>query len=512
MRSRTLLSLLFALILLSLFTHAPVRAQDDAAPLRFDEPQIVSLPPDQPLARSFVVLAGDRFELRALALSPLGYSAALIDPLHRITPLSLDSAGNATLTVDPVLVSGRYTLVVQSAGAGGDLVLQLSGAPRLPDALPFNTSTTALVTLDPQRFRLEAQPDYLETLLTVTRLVIEPEPEPVTLPRVVLVDAESGEVIGVLGADALPGAALRLPGARTYLLAVEPGAIPAEIELRWEGGIPATDGGAVQLPGSQAGVTPTLTFTPFPGITGTATGTLTATLTPDPDATATPIPSPTLRDQTAPTATHTLTHTPTLVPDAEAPLATSTPTRTPTSTRTPTTTPTLAADQLPPPPLTLTPMQIPSATWTPTRTLSPTLTFTPSYTPTTPPPPPTAPPDANFNSPLNIPLDTTASVTDFVSFPGGDQQDRVRWDITGMNSNAALSGGRARLILAVSCFGTGTANISIFVGGQTYSCGQTIVDREVTFDSRTGQVTITATSGENTYVQWVLTGTATRIN
>ncbi len=82
----------------------------------------------------------------------------------------------------------------------------------------------------------------------------------------------------------------------------------------------------------------------------------------------------------------------------------------------------------------------------------------------------------------------------------------------GMNPNAALSGGRARLIIAVSCFGTGTQNIEFFTGGQTYACGQTIVDREVTYDSRTGQVTITAVSGENTYVQWVLTGTATRVN
>lgn len=56
------------------------------------------------------------------------------------------------------------------------------------------------------------------------------------------------------------------------------------------------------------------------------------------------------------------------------------------------------------------------------------------------------------------------------------------------------------------------ANIQFFTGGQTYSCGQTIVDREVTFDSRTGQVTITAVGGTGTYVQWVLTGTATRTN
>ncbi len=151
----------------------------------------------------------------------------------------------------------------------------------------------------------------------------------------------------------------------------------------------------------------------------------------------------------------------------------------------------------------------------PTSTAQPvqaTATFTPSYTPTTPPAAQVAPPDARFNNPLNIPLDSTASVLDFVSYPGGDAEDRVRWDIVGMNQNSSLSGGRARLVIAVSCFGQGTENIQFFTGGQTFVCGQTIVDREVTYDSRTGSVIITALGGDATYVQWVLTGTATRTN
>lgn len=60
-------------------------------------------------------------------------------------------------------------------------------------------------------------------------------------------------------------------------------------------------------------------------------------------------------------------------------------------------------------------------------------------------------------------------------------------------------------------FWHGDAEHPVFNRGQTFSCGQTIVDREVTADSRTGQVTITGVGGENTYVQWVLTGTATRL-
>ncbi len=123
-----------------------------------------------------------------------------------------------------------------------------------------------------------------------------------------------------------------------------------------------------------------------------------------------------------------------------------------------------------------------------------------------------APADARFNNPLTLPLDSTASVTNFVSFPEGDTEDRVRWDISGMNPNVALSGGRARLVIAMSCFGTGTQHIRAVTGGQIFQCGQTLVDREVTHDSRTGSVTIIAQGGDGTYVQWVLTGTAVRVN
>ncbi len=138
-------------------------------------------------------------------------------------------------------------------------------------------------------------------------------------------------------------------------------------------------------------------------------------------------------------------------------------------------------------------------------------TFTPSYTPTDVPAQ-LAPEDARFNNPLNIALDSTASVLDFVSYPNGDTEDRVRWDITGMNQNSSLSGGKARLVISVSCFGEGTENIQFFTGGQTYTCGSTIVDTEVTSASKTGSVVITAVGGSSTYVQWVLTGTATRVN
>ena len=163
-------------------------------------------------------------------------------------------------------------------------------------------------------------------------------------------------------------------------------------------------------------------------------------------------------------------------------------------------------------PVQATPTATPTATASPTTMQQATATYTPSYTPTTPPAAQVSPEDTRFNNPLNIPLDNTASVLDFVSYPGGDREDRVAWDITGMNSNSSLSGGRARLVISVACFGEGTDQIQFFTGGQTYGCGQTLVDQEVTFNTKTGSVVITAVGGEGTYVQWVLTGTATRTN
>lgn len=123
-----------------------------------------------------------------------------------------------------------------------------------------------------------------------------------------------------------------------------------------------------------------------------------------------------------------------------------------------------------------------------------------------------APPDATFNDPLDIPLDDSASVTDFVSSPVGDAEDKARYDVTGMNPNPALSGGQAHVVITVSCFGTHVEDVGIFTGGQTFSCGETIVDRDVTADSASGTVTITAVGVAGTYVQWVLSGTATRTN
>jgi hypothetical protein len=266
------------------------------------------------------------------------------------------------------------------------------------------------------------------------------------------------------------GDATTLEGASCAILPTVP-SVPLELSAET----------ATSTPTSTATVTPTLP----PGVTPTVTST--PTRTPTPTRTFTPTATHTLPPGVTPTRTHTPTRTPT--PTATA-LASSTPTATPSYTAT------------------ATPSYTPTATPSYTATVTP--SFTPSFTPT--PPVPIAPPDANFNNPLTIPLDSTVSTTDFVSYPDGDTQDRVRYSVTGMNQNAVLSGGRARLIITASCFGTGTQHIQFSTGGQTYSCGQTIVDREVTADSNTGTITITATGGNATYVQWVLTGSATRTN
>ncbi|HML23140.1 MAG TPA: SH3 domain-containing protein, partial [Aggregatilinea sp.] len=194
---------------------------------------------------------------------------------------------------------------------------------------------------------------------------------------------------------------------------------------------------------------------------------------------------------TPPTATYTYTPPPyTYTPTYTPPAVTYTPTYTP------------PADQV-----------APTYTYTPSYTPTfqqPTHTYTPSYTPTTPPAAQIAPPDSNYA--FNVALDTTGSFTEFVSYPGGDTQDRVGYTVTGMNPNVAFSGGRARLVIAASCFGNGLEYVQFFTAGNTFGCGQTILDTEITYEQRTGLVTINAVGGEGTYVQWVVTISVTRIN
>lgn len=122
---------------------------------------------------------------------------------------------------------------------------------------------------------------------------------------------------------------------------------------------------------------------------------------------------------------------------------------------------------------------------------------------------PVAPPDSNYS--LTVPLDGNASISDFVSFPNGDTEDVVSYDTSGLNNSVALPGGQGTLTFALSCFGTGTQNITFRIDGQDFACGQTFT-RIVNADSDTGAIRIIANGGTNTYVQWVVNASLPRVN
>ena len=79
-----------------------------------------------------------------------------------------------------------------------------------------------------------------------------------------------------------------------------------------------------------------------------------------------------------------------------------------------------------------------------------------------------------------FPLDNTVSVLDFVSYPRGNGEDRARSDISGMNLNAALSGGRAQLVIAASCWRVQ----SLLVSGHTTSTFQASAPSSLRYDSQ----------------------------
>lgn len=528
-----------------------VMAQD--GPITFNTPEIIALNQGVTVRLTFSTLQGETVDLNLSRLAQFGYTAVLIDPASAAIPLTQGPDGTVAASITNVPQSGMYTLVLQATDGSGQLLVQVNNTPPVP--LAFGV-TDVTVTGAPQRFSLDAYDGP-----SVLRVSAPGTPDdPGALPGLRLADAEANEDVLTIEPGVLPAVIINLPEDRAFTLLIadeDTTDSPTQLVIEWQPDTqastpPASDSSSSNSDSSPPDSTSATTgqcavyfsgpvnVRPGPGTQYTpplgqvqAGTTLAATghngdyswyqvnyggqlgwvalfvgaTEAQGDCAALPVASYPGGPQVTASATYTpeYTSTPSYTPSPTytpgGPTVTPVP---PTATYTPSYTPTTAQQQGP------TATYTPS--YTPTTQQAPTATYTPSYTPTTPPPVPTAPPDANFNAPLNIPLDSTASVTDFVSYPGGDTIDRVRWDISGMNQNPSLSGGRARLILAVSCFGTGTQNITFFTGGQTYSCGQTIVDREVTYDSRTGQVTIEAVGGTNTYVQWVLTGTATRLN
>jgi hypothetical protein len=120
--------------------------------------------------------------------------------------------------------------------------------------------------------------------------------------------------------------------------------------------------------------------------------------------------------------------------------------------------------------------------------------------------PETAPEDTEYNVTLLIPVNLAASVSDHVSYPDGDRVDKVKYDVSGLNS-----GDKAQLLITAVCSGIGMEHVSFSTGGQTFGCSQPIISREVSTDNKSGTIIIEATGGVNTNVFWVLTGTVTVI-
>lgn len=558
------------------FPAQTAQAQDGGELIEYNTPTIVTLTPGQTITRNFAVVAGDSFELRLVPLADFTYTAVLLDPASNATPLPPDDAGTVVAVMENAPAGGLYGIVVQATSdVGGDLLIQINSDAIAPvdlalGELQVDTSASARFRLapppgtGPTTLRLasivpEGEPgtnlpaftlirvDTGEAVLSVLgdalpQVLVNLPPdvefllslESSELPQQALIewvaapsdpDAASTPSSDAPSSDAPSSedAPAAQPAATNCFITVLG---PASVNLRSGPGLEFEPPVGVAPVGA---VLPVIARTADFGwylvqqndLTAWIAGQINATQT-EGDCTTVPVQTgPLLAGTSTPTTTYT--PSPTFTPGGPTltPTATYTVTASPTATYTPTMTytpggPTVTYTYTPSATYTYTPS--PTYTYTPTPTntnpppVQPTATYTPSYTPTTPPAAQVAPEDPRFNNPLNIPLDNTASVLDFVSYPGGDQEDRVRWDITGMNPNASLSGGRARLVIAVSCFGEGTQYIEFFTGGQTYSCGQTIVDREVTYDSRTGSVVITAVGGTGTYVQWVLTGTATRVN
>jgi uncharacterized protein YraI len=160
-----------------------------------------------------------------------------------------------------------------------------------------------------------------------------------------------------------------------------------------------------------------------------------------------------------------------------------------------------------------------------TPTATPTLSGTPSATPTlgaspTPTLTPTlaaqvAPADNDYN--LNVDMGNTqgaitqGTISNVVSYPNGDTEDRVFFSTNNIN-NQGGSGTAVRQIFNFTCSGAGSEFIEFFSGGQTFGCGDTYIIQAATADSDTGSIRIRAVGGSATYVQWTVLMQVERLN
>ncbi len=126
----------------------------------------------------------------------------------------------------------------------------------------------------------------------------------------------------------------------------------------------------------------------------------------------------------------------------------------------------------------------------------------PPVQPTSPPPTEApaqvAPPDSSFFVDVSV-KNGQATVSDAVSYPDGDTQDEIFWNIIDFDS--VTTAGDLEVI--ITCTGTGTENVTFFSGGSNFSCGD-IISRIVTNDSDSGLIRVTAVSGTGTLVNYSL--------
>ena len=139
---------------------------------------------------------------------------------------------------------------------------------------------------------------------------------------------------------------------------------------------------------------------------------------------------------------------------------------------------------------------------TPTDSVGATPTYEVDPTATTDPGMSIAPADANYT--LVIPYRGQATVSDYVSYPAGDVEDRVAFSISGIGNTPPQH--LARLRIFANCEGLNQGYITFQMGTAKFGCGEYIVNKEVTADSDTGTIRIYAYAGA--YVKWTLVGTA----
>lgn len=148
----------------------------------------------------------------------------------------------------------------------------------------------------------------------------------------------------------------------------------------------------------------------------------------------------------------------------------------------------------------------PTYTVNPTYDVQPTYGATPTYvadpTYTAGPTDPIAPPDENHN--WAIPYNGASEISDYVSYPTGDVEDRVVHSVSGIGN--APPNNIAHLIVFATCEGVGTEFITFQVGTAKFRCGEKIIDKEVNADTDVGTIRVFAFGGA--YVKWTLNASA----